>query len=89
MSGRLKSTPPSAHVLAARTAVMQAIQQHAASMDAVEILAVLAHAVGQCIAMQDQTKHSAEDLLALVDSNIETGNQEMIQQLLWTTRGSA
>ena len=89
MSGRLKSTPPSAHVLAARTAVMQAIQQHAASMDAVEVLAVLAHAVGQCIAMQDQTKHTAEALLALVDSNIEAGNLEMIEQLLGKTGGSA
>ena len=62
---------------------------HFSLMESVLILAVLAHAVGQCIAMQDQTKHSAEDLLALVDSNIETGNQEMIQQLLGTTRGSA
>lgn len=85
----LKSTPPSAHVLAARTAVMQAIQQHAACMDAVEILAVLAHAVGQCIAMQDQTKHTAEDLLALVDSNMEAGNREVVDQLLGQTGGSA
>lgn len=85
----LKSTPPSAQVLAARAAILQAIQQHAASMDAVEILAVLAHAVGQCIAMQDQTKHTAEDLLALVDSNIEAGNLEVVQQLLGRTGGSA
>ena len=85
----LKSTPPSAHVLAARTAVMQAIQQHAASMDAVEILAVLAHAVGQCIAMQDQRQHTPKQLLELVDSNIEAGNQEVVQQLLGQTGGSA
>ncbi len=85
----LKSTPPSAQVLAARAAVMQAIQQHVGNMDAVEVLAVLAHAVGQCIAMQDQTKHTANQLLEVVQVNMETGNQEVIQQLLGQTGGSA
>lgn len=85
----LKSKPPSAHVLAARAAILGAMQQHVGKMDAVEVLAVLAHAVGQCIAMQDQTKHTAEALLALVDSNMEAGNQEMVEQLLRQTGGSA
>lgn len=85
----LKSTPPSAPVLAARTAVMRAIQQHSSSMDAIEILAVLAHAVGQCIAMQDQTRHTAEELVDLVRLNIEAGNREVVQRLLGTTGGSA
>jgi hypothetical protein len=89
MTGRLKSTVPTAQVLAARTAVLKALQAHVGNMDAVDVLAVLAHAVGQFMAMQDQTKHTAEALLELVASNIEAGNQEIIEELLGQTRGSA
>ncbi len=55
--------------------------EHEKGLSAIEILATLANMVGKCIAMQDQTKYSAGAVMRMIVSNIEIGNQQMIESL--------
>lgn len=45
---------------------------------AIEHLAVLSVFLGQLIAMQDQTRYSAEQVMGMVAANVELGNAEAI-----------
>lgn len=85
----MKSVPPGAQHLAFRSALEAAMEAHAKTLDAVDILAILAHLVGQCIALQDQRTMTPAMAMALVSSNIEQGNQEVLAKLLTETGGSA
>jgi hypothetical protein len=89
MSVPMKSLAPSAQQLAYRRALEAAMAQHAASLDAVEILAVLSHMVGQVIALQDQRTMTSQMAMAIVANNIEHGNREVVDRLLTETGGHA
>ncbi len=85
----LKTVAPSPEHLTFRHALEECIRREALTMQADEILAVLAHMVGQVIAMQDQRRYTPDSVMNLVSSNIERGNTEAIGMLLGETGGTA
>lgn len=46
-----------------------------------EMLAILAHATGVCIALQDQNKMTPDLAIKIVQANIEAGNREVLNGL--------
>ena len=85
----MKSTAPTEQQLAFRRSLEASIADHGKTLDAIELLAVLSHLVGQVIALQDQRAWTPETVMELVSSNIEQGNQEVISRLLSETGGTA
>jgi hypothetical protein len=73
---------PTEQHLAFRKAMEEAIRVHGAELDAVDLLAICSHFVGQLIALQDQSKLTPNMALSIVYKNIEQGNQEVIAGLL-------
>ena len=65
------------------------VNKHAASMTALEILAIAANMVGKIIAMQDQRVTSPEKALEVVKVNIEYGNQQVIEALEKSVDGAS
>lgn len=84
-----KSTTPTAQQLAFRCALEAAIAQHGRTLDAVELLAVTSHLVGQLIALQDQRRYTPAMVMQLVQDNIEQGNSEVVNGLLTGVGGHA
>lgn len=64
------------------------LQKYAAKLDGKEILAITSNIVGKVIAMQDQRTMTKEIIMRIVSTNIEAGNQEMVESLL-DTKGTA
>lgn len=89
MNTPMKRHAPSPQHLAFRKALEAAVAEHADNMDAMDILAVLSHMVGQVIALQDQRKVTPAMALALVDANIAAGNKEVADNLLRAPGGHA
>lgn len=56
--------------------------KNANKMSSEEILAIAANMVGKLIAMQDQRTMTRERALEIVGRNIESGNQQVLEQLL-------
>lgn len=46
------------------------------------VLAIASQIVGQLLAMQDQRKHTAAQMIELIQANIETGNQQFVAELM-------
>ncbi len=61
---------------------------HQADVDALEMLAILAHLTGQVIAMQDQRCITFDMALEIVSTNLNAGNKEMVENLM-DTKGNA
>lgn len=76
-----KSTPPTPQHLAYREAIEKAMRDHGATLDALELLAITSHLVGQLVALQDQRKVTAEIALEVVQRNLEQGNAEVVAGL--------
>lgn len=76
-----KSTTPTPQHLAYREAIEKAMRDHGATLDALELLAITSHLVGQLVALQDQRKVTAEIALEVVQRNLEQGNAEAIASL--------
>ena len=51
-------------------------------VSAPELLALLAHTTGACIAYQDQRAMTAEQAMELVFRNIEAGNAEALAEVM-------
>ena len=47
-----------------------------------ELLAIMAHTTGACLAFQDQRKMTPQQGLKLIGDNIEAGNREAIAETL-------
>lgn len=73
---------------ALKKSIMECFEPYKDKISAIEILAVLSNTVGQCLAMQDQTKLTPEMALQIVSANIEQGNQYAVAQLM-ATQGEA
>jgi hypothetical protein len=84
---KMRSKPPSDAQLAARKTLEVALREHE-HLDPIEMCAVVAHFLGQLVALQDQTKFSAAQVMELVAQNIEAGNAEVISQLC-NSKGTA
>lgn len=61
----------------------------AKNISAADLLALLAHTVGACIAMQDQRTMTPDQAMHIVATNIEAGNLEALDGLKFETRGPA
>jgi hypothetical protein len=85
----LKSTAPSAHVVAARVALLDALRPHADRLEIIEIVAVLSQTVGQFIAMLDQRQFTPAQAMQVVEENLAAGNAAQIEQVIGAPRGSA
>lgn len=83
----MKITTPTPAQLAFRKGLEATIAEHGQTLDAVEILAVLSHLVGQVIAVQDQRAMTPDMAMHLVGTNIEVGNREVVQGLLMAAPG--
>ena len=57
------------------------LRKYGDQIDAMEMLALSAHLVGQILALQDQRTMSREVALEIVIKNIEAGNAEVITGL--------
>ena len=79
---KFKNIAPSEKHQAARDAVMQALKIHAAELPAVEILALMAHVVGQLIAVQDHRVMTVNMAFEVIEKNIEAGNKDATAMLL-------
>ena len=84
-----RSHTPTAQQLAFRRSLEACMKQHGETLDAVELLAVTSHLVGQLIALQDQTRWTSDKVMELVTANIQQGNREVIDGLLNETGGTA
>lgn len=82
-----KTTEPTAAHLAYRAAIEQAIRDHGATLDALDLLAITSHLVGQLIAFQDQRKVTPAIAMEVVQRNLEQGNAEVIGSLRDATPG--
>ena len=86
---KTKSVPATPEMKAAREAVLEALKPHQEKLDALEILALLAHTLGQVVAFQDQHKVTREMALEIIIANIEAGNAEVLDSLRHNSEGSA
>lgn len=57
------------------------VSKHAAVLTPLEILAIAANMLGKLVALQDQRSVTPAMAMAVVAKNIETGNQQVIEQL--------
>lgn len=85
----MRSAAPNEQQLAFRHALEETIRTHGATLDAIELLAILSHLVGQVVALQDQRKYTGAKVMELVAENIEAGNRAVIEKLLSETGGHA
>lgn len=65
-----------------KNAIMESIRPFQDKLSAEEILAIMSKCVGMLVALQDQRKYSPQAVMAMVATNIEGGNQDMINQLM-------
>lgn len=80
---------PTAEHKAFRADVIALLKKHADHLQAVEMLTLSAHIVGQIIAMQNQRKVSGEAALEIVMANIQQGNKEVLEGLMGPVAGSS
>lgn len=83
----MKTVQPTAAHLALLDDLKGAIAKHP-HLTASEMLAITSQLVGNLIALQDQTKVTADMAMELVCRNIESGNMATLAQLS-ETRGDA
>jgi hypothetical protein len=58
--------------------------KHAANLDAIDMLAIAANALGKMMALQDQRKRTPEQIMEIVAANLEKGNQQIVAKLSQT-----
>lgn len=76
----MKSIKPTREQIAFRDDMLAALRRHQ-HLRPDEMLAVASHFVGQLVAMQDQRKLTPAMAMQIVASNIEAGNQGVIEEL--------
>lgn len=84
----MKNHKPNPVHRAMRDDLLAVIRKHGAKLEAVEILALAAHLVGQLIALQDQRTMTRDMVMQIVGANIEQGNQEAVGKLTSEREGS-
>lgn len=84
----MKSVPPTEAVVSFRTEALNLLNKHAGHLDSSEMLAMAAQLVGQLTAMMDQRVWTSETVMELVVSNLQVGNQSVLNSLN-ITKGSA
>lgn len=57
------------------------INKHAGKLSSQEMLALSAKITGMLVALQDQTRLTADEAVEIVSINVEMGNRQMIAEL--------
>jgi len=57
------------------------LNRHAASVTALELLAIAANMVGKIVALQDQRVTTPEKAMRVVKANLEYGNRQVVELL--------
>jgi len=78
---RIKSKSTNAAHEAFFKEMYEVVDKHGAHLPSEEILALAANFVGRLVAMQDQRKYTADQVMDLVIRNIQLGNEQMVMQL--------
>lgn len=89
MSTPMLSVEPTPELEAYWQALLDAIRIQGANIDVVVLLAITAKLVGRLVAMQDQRKYNSATVMAMVASNIQAGNMDVVNDLLMNTGGHA
>lgn len=78
------------HLTNMRMKILAVIREECKVLEVADhhVLSMLAYTLGQTIAFQDQTRFTAETIMALVDANIEAGNRDAILQTFGGTTGA-
>jgi len=84
----VKVVQPQREHTAFRDDLVAVLRKHAGPLSAPEMLALVAHLVGQLVALQDQRTMSPNLAMEIVAANIEQGNQEVIAGL-FDSKGAA
>jgi len=68
---------------AIKSKLMASIQKEIAggNVSALELLAILSYAIGECVALQDKNKITVKMAMEVVIKNIEIGNQAAVSGL--------
>jgi hypothetical protein len=77
----MKSVVPSTEHLLVRGALERILATEAANMPADQILALVAHFLGQLIALQDHRVYTLQMVQEVIQRNIEQGNREMVEAM--------
>ena len=77
----MKSKPPSPEMVAFVSDLKAAFKRHA-HLRPDEMLAGASQIVGNLIALQDQRKMTPDMALAIVQANIEAGNQQAMAEVM-------
>lgn len=75
----MKKIPVNLDMEAFRADMLSVLDKHTGHLDGVVMLSILAHTLGQLMAMQDATKYTAESLTEIVIQNIQSGNAQAVQ----------
>lgn len=76
-------TATASQLIAARNKMLLAAKAEIdAGMSAADVLALLAHTTGACIAWQDQRSMTPEAAMKLVSDNIQAGNLEAMAEVM-------
>jgi hypothetical protein len=58
--------------------------RHAEHLDAIDLLAIAANALGKMMALQDQRRRTPAQIMEVVALNLEKGNQQIVAKLSQT-----
>lgn len=72
-----------------RIDMLRTLKRHTGELSSDHMLAVAAYTVGQILAMQDQNKMTSEQAVALVQENIQLGNEHIVSQVSGQPAGHA
>jgi hypothetical protein len=79
MKGSIRKAKPEHEVLYQELTAL--LNRHAGKITAIEILAIAANMVGKLIALQDQRTTTPEVAMEVVIQNLQSGNQQVLDQL--------
>jgi hypothetical protein len=78
----MKLHEPTLDMEAFRKEALALMRKHAGHLSAMEMLGILAYTTGQCIALQDSRKVTAEIAMQVVRMNIQKGNADAVGEHL-------
>ena len=82
----MKRIEPNDEQTKARLAMLDSLKAY--NLEPMEMLALMSYTVGQLIAMQDQTKVTSEQAMAMFGENIEACNKYAIEDMM-KSKGSS
>ena len=79
---RFVSSDPNAADVALRNDILDLIRKHLVPNQAERVLAIASQVVGQALALQNPVLLGKDAALALIQQNIEKGNQDYVNKML-------